>query len=702
MELTNRSNKHRQVWNLFVIACALAMLSIAPIAMITQASNEALGDSVPILVRTANLAAPSGSVNPHGFAEYELYADGNRELEIEVEDTAFAEGTVLDMFVNGTNVGQAATDINGKARLKLKTEDGQAVPETEDGDTVEVRNEGTIVVNGVLGGGGPNPSPSPTTSPTGSPSPSPTDSPSPSPSPTGTPDDENEISASLNGPTINGVLPRGYAEYEDEGNGEREFELYVDRVSMPAGTQLNVSVDGNPVGQFNLENDNKGELELETEDGDTVPLVSPGSIVEVFADTTLILSGEFDGGGSPTPSPTPGEQGRHFEGHLDGDGLEPAVPGEGRGEFEIFLNSDETEAMVIGEFDDLSSAQISAKITVTIGAVTSLIHDLGVLGGTEGHFASQTFAVTPEQVQQLRTGLWFGIVGSENNPDGEIGGEIVSDSDSADFDGDGSNDLAVFRPSTGIWYTLNSEGFSASSLGSEADRPVSADYDGDGRTDKAIFRNVNGMANWIIRHSSDGGTTELQFGRASDKPVRGDFDGDGLNDLAVFRPETGVWYVKKSNNSGYIIVQFGSFEDIPAAGDFDGDGKADIAVFRPSTGVWYVINSSNGSMAINKWGSPGDIPVSGDFDGDGRNDLAVYRPSEGVWYVYRSSDGNFVIAPFGTSEDIPVAGRYDADLRTDIAVFRPSTGQWYILNSLDQTFSVQQFGLSGDIPTISQ
>ena len=708
MTLAKTTIKTRHLWNLLIVACAVAVLSIGPVTMVTQASNEALGGAIPILVRTANLAAPSGSVNPHGFAEYQLYADGNREFECEVQDTSLPAGTLLGCFINGINVGQAAVESDGRARLKIRTQDGQTVPVTEDGDVVEVRNGATIVVSGVLGGGGPNPSPSPTASPTGSPSPSPTaspsptGSPSPSPSPTGSP--ENDIFAGLTGPTIGGIMPKGYAEYEIHSS-RTELEVDIRQINLPTGSNFAVMIDNVQVGSMTLESDRESELRLRSDRGDTVPVINGGEAIEIRFNGAAFLSGVFAGPSpspspSPTGSPTP-SQARFFETHPSGSGMTPPVSTNGRGEVKVTLNADETMATVEGEFHDLSSSQTSARIEADLGDLT-LVHDFGVIGGTNGNFATATIPVSPAQVQQLRAGLWIATIASQNNPAGELRGTLIGHSDNADFDGDGNNDLAVFRPASGIWYTQNSEGFSASQLGTASDTPVSADYDGDGKTDTAIFKNVNGAAVWEIKHSSDGGTTETQFGFATDKPVRGDFDGDGLNDIAVYRPSNGVWYVRKSSNTGYLIVRFGLAEDIPVAGDFDGDGKADVAVFRPSTGVWYNINSSNGSIGISRWGSDGDIPVRGDFDGDGKNDLAVYRPSTGVWYVYRSSNGTFIIQRFGVAEDIPVAGLYDGDNRTDIAVFRPSDGNWYIFNSADSTVSIQHFGLAGDIPTIAQ
>ncbi len=704
----NKKFKRSYLVNSAVILFAVGILSILPVSMVIEA-NENLG-GVPIIVRTANLVSPTGSVNPHGDAEYEVYQSGQRELEIEAENVNAANGTVLSFFVAGNLVGQQSL-LDQKAKLRLRTQDGQTVPTLDGGELVEVKNGETLLVSGNFSGGGSTPSPSvsPTSSPTGSPSPSvsPTVSPTVSPSPTGSPSPSpspggGDIFAGLSGATINGVLPRGYAQYEIHSS-RTEIEARVYQVNLPGGTILTAFINGTQIGQFSLESDREGRLRLRSDRGDNVPVVTGGETFELKTGGTTILSGVFAGAspspspsptGSPSPSPSPSpSQGRYFEAHLNGTTS-------ARGEVKVLLNEAETEATFTAEFHNLSSSQTAARIEANLGDLV-LIHNFGAIGGTNGNLPSVTVAVSPAQIQQLRTGLWTATIGSANNP-GELTGRLTQHSNRADFDGDGSNDLAVFRPSTGAWYTQNSEGFGAQVFGGANDKVVSADYDGDGKTDMAVFKNVGGAGVWEIRHSSDGGITATQFGFATDDAVRGDFDGDGLNDIAVFRPSTGVWYIKKSDNSGFIIVQFGLSGDIAIPADFDGDGKDDIAVFRPSDGNWYWLRSSDGQFSAAHFGAMGDVPIGGDFDGDGIADMSVYRPSTGVWYIYRSSDNGYDIRQFGLNEDIPVAGNYDGDNKTDVAVFRPSNGVWYIWRSIDNTYDFRQFGLSGDVPTIAR
>ena len=289
---------------------------------------------------------------------------------------------------------------------------------------------------------------------------------------------------------------------------------------------------------------------------------------------------------------------------------------------------------------------------------------------------------------------------------------------SADFDGDGRQDRAVYRPSTGEWFIFGStSGFQTRVFGSPAasglgDVPVPADFDGDGKTDLAIYRQATGE--WFIFGSTSGFQTRV-FGAPAvlglgDTPVPADFDGDGKADLAIYRKATGEWLIFGSA-SGFQTRLFGSpaasgLGDTPVPADFDGDGKADLAIFRKATAEWLVFGSASG-FQTRVFGAPAasglaDLPVPVDIDGDGKTDFVVFRQATAEWFVFGSVSG-FQTFPFGAPAasgfgDTPVPGDFDGDGRADVAIFRDATGEWFALHSLDGQVHTATFGASGDRP----
>jgi uncharacterized delta-60 repeat protein len=257
-----------------------------------------------------------------------------------------------------------------------------------------------------------------------------------------------------------------------------------------------------------------------------------------------------------------------------------------------------------------------------------------------------------------------------------------------DFDGDRRADVSIFRPnSSAEWHWLNSSNNQSSGLqfGNGTDKPVSADYDGDGKSDLAVFRN----GDWYRINSSDNQFVAAHFGQAGDIPVPADFDGDSRADLAVYR--SGVWYILNSGSNSFRAEQFGVSTDKPVIGDFDGDGKSDLTVYRD--GTWYAQRSRDGFFGA-QFGINTDKPVAADYDSDGKTDLAVYRPSDGTWYLLRSHLG-FTATQFGIATDKPVPADYDGDGKTDLAVYRD--GDWYLQQS-SNGFAAKQFGTSNDNP----
>jgi len=119
-----------------------------------------------------------------------------------------------------------------------------------------------------------------------------------------------------------------------------------------------------------------------------------------------------------------------------------------------------------------------------------------------------------------------------------------------DFNGDGTEDIAVFRGSTGLWAI---RGISRFYFGGGDDSPIPSDYSGDSAANPAIFRSSTGL--WSIRD-----VTRLYFGQDGDAPLAGDYNGDGTSDLGIFRETTGLWSIR-----GVTRIYYGMNGDIPAA-----------------------------------------------------------------------------------------------------------------------------------------
>ncbi len=242
--------------------------------------------------------------------------------------------------------------------------------------------------------------------------------------------------------------------------------------------------------------------------------------------------------------------------------------------------------------------------------------------------------------------------------------------DSGDYNGDGTSDIAIFRPSTGLWgIRLVSRIY----YGGAGDIPISGDYDGDGTTDIGVFRRSSGL--WAVR-----GVTRAYLGAASDIPVPGDYNGDGSCRAGIFRPASRLWAIQ-----GVTRAYFGAAGDIPAPGYYDAANprKKLIAVFRPSNGLW----ASPGYTRV-YYGGSGDYPVPGQYNQDKDDwEIGFFRPSSGLWSILDTR-----CFYFGSSADQPVPADYEGDRFTDFAVFRGSSGLWAI-----QEVTRLYYGASGDV-----
>ncbi|MCB0325534.1 MAG: hypothetical protein KDD69_18260, partial [Bdellovibrionales bacterium] len=251
----------------------------------------------------------------------------------------------------------------------------------------------------------------------------------------------------------------------------------------------------------------------------------------------------------------------------------------------IFDASGEAHSAVVLFFRvDFASPWIG-RVVVTDSSVDEAIDSQVVVGDQLMNFTDDGARVTisPERIAPYRwlnqsfnrgVGYTFDVTYTSDTTatyveqDGSQGG--CQQSGNLDFDGDGRDDYAIFRPEVGIW---------------------------------AILRSSTDNAQLIFK----------QWGLPGDYPMPGDYSGDGKADLVVWRPSEGNWYICRSEDdfscAAPQIIQFGLPGDFPIKADFDGDRVLDHVVWRPSTGRFYVRESSSHTIVERQWGLPGDVPL---------------------------------------------------------------------------------------------
>ncbi len=304
-----------------------------------------------------------------------------------------------------------------------------------------------------------------------------------------------------------------------------------------------------------------------------------------------------------------------------------------------------------------------------------------------------------------------------------IGETIVPPENDAplDMNGDGRSDFVVTRNTGGgpggqlTWFTRTSSGQFQHPVnwGIDGDIPVTADVDGDGRDDLIIWRPGPQGRFYIVR-SRDQTIHIEDFGQTGDDPtVIGDYTQDGVADLTVYRPGAApgaqsYWFYRSlADPAGqFQAVAWGLHGDRPIQGRFDEYGGPTLAVQRPEGGDGrFYFRSFWGDMYTRQFGLADDLLAPGDYDGDGIMDLAVVRPNQFGQLVWYFRPSNFPSIPFISrvwgvaATDTIVQADYTGDGRTDLAIWRPgSPGRFFIMDWNTGNIDVISWGHEGDTP----
>lgn len=216
--------------------------------------------------------------------------------------------------------------------------------------------------------------------------------------------------------------------------------------------------------------------------------------------------------------------------------------------------------------------------------------------------------------------------------------------------------VGVFDPAEARWYLLGEDGgTTAIDFGHAGDIPLAGDWDGDGRDTPAVYRPEEGRL--VVRNGLD----PISFIYAMPPgglPVVADTDGDGRDTVSLAR--FGRLYVMDGLGEGPPVLT--GADPLPISlpegteqligGDFDGDGRDEIAAVHH--GVAEVVTPG-------RWAILGEVgtlyAVAGDWDGDGVASLGSYDAWQSEFRL-PEEEGVLEEVAYGSTGMLPVAGRF--------------------------------------------
>jgi hypothetical protein len=267
----------------------------------------------------------------------------------------------------------------------------------------------------------------------------------------------------------------------------------------------------------------------------------------------------------------------------------------------------------------------------------------------------------------------------------QLGNPSTDFVDTLDLDGDRIADPAAWTEAAAgvarftVRLSSRNGALRTVALGQTGDDPTqSGDYDGDGIDDLAVYRappfgSPDGPMQVIYLRSSDGTQRTVTIGTGVDGDqfaISGfDYSGDGLADIVAQETDATVPSAGRFRMFNALTgVEFSTFTlgtnaDFLVPGNYVGSAWNDVTVRRTVGGnrEWTTRDSQAGTVAAPiVFGITGDTSVGGDNDGDGLSDLGLWRPSATAgattFQIRPSSNPSTPITVnFGQQNDFPVA-----------------------------------------------
>lgn len=148
-----------------------------------------------------------------------------------------------------------------------------------------------------------------------------------------------------------------------------------------------------------------------------------------------------------------------------------------------------------------------------------------------------------------------------------------------DWNGDGVDTFGVYRDNGAtlpVFFLTNSTASDGAVLkvdnqifvGEPGDLPLAGDFDGDGRDTLALYRPTS--ADFFFVNALGGLGFAFHFGRIGDLPFTGDWNGDAKDTVGVFRPTDKTMHITNFFASSFeISFSYPELGDTPVSGDWE-------------------------------------------------------------------------------------------------------------------------------------